>query len=266
MGIVVEPVPLKPETLRAFDDYILTAEAAMADTATQAVGFLWSDAKPERMQQVRKGVIVAEYWDRGQPKGPWAVPNGLIHDWVGAVFVPDRTVKQVVSLVQDYANHKNVYGPEVIESEIVSRTGDRFQIYLRLLKKKIITVVLDTYHDVLYSFPEPHRALCSSHSTQILEVEHAGTPKEIKSPPDTGYGFLWRLYSYWRFAETAAGVVVECRAISLSRDVPAILAWAINPIVRKLPKESLIHTLGGTRKALLTMAHSKPEQKHTLLN
>ena len=265
MGVIVEPVQLKPETLKSFDDYILAAEAAMADTSTQAVGFLWSDAKPERTQQVRRGAIIAEYWGEGKSKGPLAVPRGLIHDWIGAVFVPDRSAKQVVVMMQDYANHKNIYQPEVIESGVVSRTGDRFHVYLRLLKKKIITVVLDTYHDVLYSSPHPRRVVCSSHSTQILEVEHPGTPKEIKSPPGTGYGFIWRLYSYWRLEEKDGGVVIECRAISLSRDVPAVLAWAINPIVRKLPKESLLHTLQATRKALATIAHSETEQACTLL-
>ncbi len=253
MGRVVEPVQLKPETVKAFDDYVLAAEAAMAGTATQATGFLWSDARPERMQQVRKGAIIAEYWGEEKLRRPLAVPAGLIHDWVGTVFVPDGTVAQVVALVQDYANHKNIYKPEVIDSGVVSRAGDRFQIYLRLLKKKIITVVLDTWHDVLYSSPGPHRASCVSHSTRILEVEHAGTPREIKSPPDTGFGFLWRLYSYWRFEERDGGVIVECRAISLTRDIPAALAWAINPIVQKLPKESLINTLEATRKALVTI-------------
>ena len=264
MGRVVEPVRLKPETVKAFDDYILTAEAAMAKTASEAVGFLWSDAEPERMQQVHKGATIAEYWDTS--KGPLAVPAGLIHDCVGAAFVPDRTVKQVVALVQDYANHKNIYKPEVMESAIVSRSGHRFQIYLRLLKKKIITVVLDTYHDVLYSFPGPRRAMCTSHTTQIMEVEHAGTPKETKSQPDAGFGFLWRLYSYWRFEEKDGGAVIECRAISLTRDVPAALAWIINPIVQKLPKESLINTLEATRKALVAMPHSEAEEAHSSLS
>jgi hypothetical protein len=260
MGRVVEPVQLKPETVKAFDDYIVAAEAAMAKTATDAVGFLWSDAVPERIQQVRKGATIAEYWNGS--KRPLAVPAGLIHDWIGAVFVPERTVKQVVALVQDYANHKNIYKPEVIESGIVSCSGDRYEIYLRLLKKKVITVVLDTYHDVLYSFPGPHRAMCASHTTQILEVDHAGTPKETRSQPDTGFGFLWRLYSYWRFKEKDGGVVIECRAISLTRDVPAAVAWIINPIVQKLPKESLINTLEATRKALV-MPHLEPEQAHS---
>jgi len=250
MGVVVERVQLKPETLKGFDEYVIAAESEMAQTAT-GPAYLWSDGKPERLQKIREGATLAERHPEEKSKGPVNVPCGLMHDWVGATFVCDKTVNQALALVQDYKNHKNVYKPEVIESAVLSHVEDRFQIYLRLLKKKMITVVLDTYHDVLYSSPASHRALCFSHSTQIIEVEHAGTAKEVKLPPDTGYGFLWRLYSYWRFEEKHGGVFIECRAISLSRDVPKSLAWAINPIVRKLPKESLIHTLEATKKALM---------------
>jgi hypothetical protein len=81
-------------------------------------------------------------------------------------------------------------------------------------------------------------------------VEHAGEPSEKVGPPDAGYGFLWRLYSYWRFEERETGVFVECRAISLTRDVPKGLGWIIEPMIRKLPQESLINTLSATRRAL----------------
>jgi hypothetical protein len=58
------------------------------------------------------------------------------------------------------------------------------------------------------------------------------------------------LYSYWKFDEKNGGVTVECRAISLTRDIPMGLGWIIDPIVRNLPQESLIHTLDATRRAL----------------
>jgi len=77
-----------------------------------------------------------------------------------------------------------------------------------------------------------------------------GYPQERVRPPDTGYGFLWRLYSYWRLQEREDGVYVECRAVSLTRDVPFGLGWVIEPIIQKLPKESLINTLEATRRAL----------------
>jgi hypothetical protein len=47
-------------------------------------------------------------------------------------------------------------------------------------------------------------------------------------------------------------VFVECRAISLSRNVPLGLGWLIEPIIQKLPRESLINTLAATRHALMS--------------
>ena len=43
---------------------------------------------------------------------------------------------------------------------------------------------------------------------------------------------------------------IECRAISLTRDVPFGLGWAIKPIIQELPGESLTNMLENTRKAL----------------
>jgi hypothetical protein len=92
--------------------------------------------------------------------------------------------------------------------------------------------------------------MCRSYTTRIAEVENAGSHKERVLPPDTGHGFLWRLFSYWRFEERDGGVYIECRGISLTRDVPFGLGWAIEPIIQKLPQESLIKTLEATRTAL----------------
>jgi hypothetical protein len=43
---------------------------------------------------------------------------------------------------------------------------------------------------------------------------------------------------------------MELRAISLTRDIPMGLAWAVKPMVTSLPRESLISTLEGTAKAM----------------
>jgi hypothetical protein len=241
-------VTLKPKTLEAFDEYIRNAEEAMQPSLSGRSAFLWSGQNPERTQHVKQGQIVAQL---SAGDGPVNISNGLIHDWVGAALVPDVTVGQVLALVQNYDNHQNIYEPEVMESKLLSHDGNDFEIFLRLLKKKIITVVLDTDHNVHYTQVDEKQWFCRSHTTRIAEVEDAGTPKEKILEPDTGYGFLWRLYSYWKFDGRNAGVTVECRAISLTRDIPTGLGWIIEPIVRKLPHESLIATLEATRKALI---------------
>jgi hypothetical protein len=241
-------VTLKPKTLEAFDEYMRNAEEAMQPSLSGRSAFLWSDQNSERAQHVKQGQIVAQLW---AGDGPVNISNGLIHDWVGAALVPDVTVGQVLALVQNYDDHQKIYEPEVMESKLLSHDGNDFAIFLRLLKKKIITVVLDTDHNVHYSQVDEKRWFCRSYTTRIAEVEDAGTPKEKILEPDTGYGFLWRLYSYWKFDERNAGVTVECRAISLTRDIPTGLGWIIEPIVRKLPHESLIATLEATRKGLV---------------
>ncbi len=247
MPQTAKPTLLTPQSLEAFDAHIRKAEAEMKKTQLSTNSFLWSDASSEIAQQVRQGKIVAQFWS-GQ--GPIKVPNGLIHDWVGAAFLPARNLKETLALIQDYNNHKNIYKPEVIDSKLITHHENDFQIYLRLLKKKIMTVVLDTDHDVHYRCLDTTRWVCQSYTTRIAEVENAGSQNETVLPPDTGYGFLWRLNSYWRFQERDGGVYLECRAISLSRDVPFGLGWIIEPIVQKLPKESLINTLESTRQAL----------------
>lgn len=240
-------IQLKRETLKSFEAHIRTAEAEMSQTLRGRGTFLWSDRSPEIAQEVHAGRIAAQFWS-GQR--PIKVPHGLIHDWIGAAWAPNTTIKATLALIQDYDHHTNIYKPEVIGSKLISRRGNDFEIYLRLLKKKILTVVIDTDHDVHYESINRNRWICHSHTTRIAEVENAGTPNEKVLPPDTGFGFMWRLNSYWRFEQRDGGVFLECRAVSLSRDIPLGLGWIIEPIVQKLPKESLIHTLECTRQAL----------------
>ena len=251
MAQITPPVQLRQQTLNSFSSYVRDAEAVMEQSLGDDRQFLWSDINPERMQQVRGGAVLAQFWSG---HGPVKVPDGLIHDWIGASCIPGATVEDVLALVQDYDNHKNIYKPEVIASRLISHRDNEFQIYLRLLKKKLVTVVLDTDHEVHYRSLDRERWVCDSHTTRISEVEHAGSPKERVLPPDTGAGFLWRLYSYWRFREREGSTFLECRAISLTRDVPTGLGWIIEPIIQKLPKESLINTLKATRHALLAQA------------
>ena len=239
-------VELKPATLEDFQNYMRTAEARLERQA-RGPAFLWVDGSPERKRQVREGKALAEPWTG---KGDVEIKDGLIHDWVGAVFIPGATLEKTLALVENYDNHKNIYKPEVVDSRIVSRDGNDFKIFLRLLKKQILTVVLNTSHDVRYFPAGEKRWYSRSYSTKIAEVDKPGAAGERELPPGKDHGFLWRLNSFWRFEERDGGVYVECEAISLTRDVPTGLGFLINPIIRSLPKDSLVNTLRATRQAL----------------
>jgi hypothetical protein len=244
-------IQLKAETLESFHEYVRDAEAAMQPALAGKGPFLWTDTDPDRASRVRKGEILAQLW-AGQAS--IHIPGGLIHDWIGAVAIKDTTVEKTLARVQDYDHHKDIYKPEVLDSRRLKHNGNDFTIFLRLLKKKIITVVMDTEHDVHYQQVAEDKWFCRSYTTRVCEVDDAGAPHENVQPPDTGYGFLWRLYSYWKFAADGDGVIVECRAMSLTRDIPLGLGFVIEPIIKKLPRESLINTLKATRQVLSVKA------------
>ena len=238
---------LKKETLEDFDQYIRGTEARIAEQASGKRSFLWTDESRQRLEQVRQGQVVAQPWNG---RGAEQVRDGLIHDWIGAIFVPGVTLEKALALLRDYNNQYRIYQPEVVASRILEHDGNHYKIYLRLLKKKVLTVVLNTEHDVQYYPLDNTRWHSRSYSTKIAQLENPGQPNERELPVGRDSGYLWRLDSYWRFQERDGGVYLECEAISLTRDIPTGLGWLIEPIIRELPRDSLVKTLEATRRAL----------------
>ena len=244
----VTTVDLQPHTTAAFDEYIRGVEERVNQQAHNGA-FLWTDGDATRRRRVRAGEPLAEPYSGN---GDCEVPDGAIHDWVGAVFIPGATLENTIALAQNYDAHKGLYGPELQSSKTLHRAGNEFDIYLRLLKKQVITVVLNTNHHVQYIPVDAARWYSISHSTRIAEVENPGQDDEFELPPGHDHGFLWRLDSYWRFEQRDGGVYVECEAVSLTRAVPDVFAWLVNPIVRTLPRDSMLSTLRSLRAAVRT--------------
>ena len=240
---------LKPATTQAFDRYSAAIEKRVQAQLARGE-LMWLDGQPQRAtfyERLRRGELLIE---SALAKGA-AAPDGLIHHWVGAVFIPGITLKETLAVVQDYDHHHKVYQPEIIASRLISRNGNRFRVFLRMKKKKMITVVLNTEHDAEFFPMDDHRVHSRSYSTRIAEVEDADKPDGPEKTPGTGNGFLWRLNSWWRFQEKDDGVYVECESASLTRGIPTGLGWMIRPFVSELPKEALTATLNSTRRALV---------------
>ena len=134
---------LEPATNQAFDQYVRGREAEMQARPR----FLWCDGRESCLSTVKLNeVMVAPHSARGVE----AVPGGLIHDWQGTTFVPGVNLDETLTLLRNYEHHKQVYAPEVIDSKLLSRDGDHSRVYLRLRKKKIITVILKTEYDKVF--------------------------------------------------------------------------------------------------------------------
>jgi hypothetical protein len=120
---------LEPTTSEAWENYVDSASKRMEQRLRPGSAFLWVDEAPERVAMVRAGEIVISPVG---PQIPKRVPSGLIHDWVGAVFIPNVTLKDVLHVVRDYGRYKELYQPTVIASKPIARSEakDRFSMVL----------------------------------------------------------------------------------------------------------------------------------------
>ena len=252
---------LKEKTRAAFARYVEASETRNGAELSHGNPFLWVDAQPAARRealyrQLRQGEVVVERQETRARIGRAAeqrikIEDGLIHHWLGMVFIPGATLAQTLALVQDYDRHQSIYQPDVQRSKLLDRRGNVFRIYLRLYKKKIITGVLNTEHEVHYRVLDATRAVSRSWTTRIAEVEDPGEPSEREKPFGHDRGLLWGLHSWWRFEEKDGGVYIQVESVSLTRDVPRGLGWLMEPFIRSVPRELLLHILRATRAALL---------------
>jgi hypothetical protein len=254
---------LQPKTVEAFERYVHATDARFdSELERHEQPYLWVERLPEGRQraaeaQLRAGQVVIERLNTmdeansGDLGKPIAVPDGMIHHWIGTVFIPGATLAQTLALEEDYDHHQDYFRPDVMRSKILRHDGNDYVIQLRFYKKKVVTTVIDTNHEVHYAFVDATHAWSRSRTTRIQEVDNAGDPSERLEPMGHDRGFLWRMNTYWRFEEKDSGTYVECQSISLTRDIPEGLGWLIGSYVTSVPRESLGFTLTTTRSAVL---------------
>jgi hypothetical protein len=255
-SVTVGAAVLKAATAASFARYARLTEQRITSEVSKTDGFLWIDGLPasrriELQKGLQQGGVIIERLQTRDGSKSIEVPDGLIHHWVGLVFVPKVTVKAAVALMQDYNHHSRFFAPNIAASKILERDADRFRVALRFNVKKVITVTLDTENDAQFFRPAADRAYSRIRSTRVTEIADPGTPQEAPKAAGEEHGFMWNLNTYWRFLERDGGTYIQCESLTLSRDVPLALGWIIRPFVTSLPKESLTFTLGRARDALL---------------
>ena len=240
---------LKPETAASFDRYIHGFEARMDEDARDnrflVVDHLPAVPRHEAYGQLQRGQFYIEESDH-----PAHIPSGLIHHWAGVTFIPEATLSEVLAVFQDYDNYRNIFKPLVRQSALIEHRGNESKIYLQLFYKSLVTVALNAHFEVSDKQFVATRRQSACRSTSIAELANLGKPDEYERPPGDDHGYLWRLYSYWRFEEKDGGVYVQNESVALSRSVPAIFAWLVNPLVKSIPRDILIHLLTATRNAV----------------
>ncbi len=258
--VAASATEMKRETSDAFDQYVRIAEGGMDRDIAAGILLRPDTLSPARRSDAYAKLRAGELGiERAQGDEPVKAPGGgLIHDWVATEFIPGVTLAQTFAVVHDYDHLEKYYAPDVVRSRLVSSNDDHLVVYMRLRRHKVVTVVLDTEYDVRYFHPDPIHFYSRSHSIRINEVENAGKPDERDLPNGDGHGFLWRMDSYWYFLQADGGVYVECRVISLTRDIPTGLNWLIAPFIESVPRESLEFTMNATRAAVEKQKTGKP--------
>lgn len=248
---------LKSETAAAFDRYIALTDERNTIELNAGTPFLWIDSLPESerraaFESVRSGTTRIEKREPLDQGKEIRCPGGMIHHWEALSFLPKADVDDVLKILEDYDHHSEYYKPDVEQSKTLQHEGNHYLAFLRFRRHKVITVVLNTTHDVTYFRDSARRAHSRSSAIKITEVENAGTDDEREKAAGDDDGFLWRMETWWRLEERDGGVYIQSEVVSLTRDIPTGMGWMIGPFVSGIPKESLAFTMDATRKAVLS--------------
>jgi hypothetical protein len=241
---------LQPATLTAWNAYVDKAGSRAQDRASGRLPFLWIDGSPDRLARVRRGeVIVAPVVGHGTE----SVPHGLVHDWRGAIFIPGATIDGLWAVVHDYNNYQRMYRPAVTSSKELACADDTQEFQMAWQRKVLfVSAAMEGRYHARDVMVDPYRRYSIADAVEIREIERYGHNDQRLLPPDTGNGFIWRIRSIARYEQRDGGVYLELEAIALTRDIPASVAWLVNPVINHLSVNSLETTLRQTRDAVLS--------------
>ncbi|MGP8246405.1 MAG: hypothetical protein ACLQVN_18025 [Bryobacteraceae bacterium] len=248
---------LQPDTLKAWDSYIRNADSRMRARVDKQRPFLWTDEAPGRGARLRRGeILVAPVTGRGTR----SVADGLIHDWIGAAFIPNATLEELLAVVHDYDRYKEFYKPVVADSKALACT-ETDQKFSMVWQHKILFVnaAIEGQYQARDFALDGRRGYNIANTTRVREIESYGQNGERLLEPGQGNGFIWRLHSIARYEERDGGVYLELEAIALTRDIPLSLRWLANPVVSHLSIDSLTTSLRETRDAVRALAQ-RPER------
>jgi hypothetical protein len=228
-----------PAAVAGFNQYISTVEARLAQQHRSVGTFL----APADLVRLRKGELVIEQITTTPGK---SFPGALLHDWRGTAFVPGATAAESEQFLKEFNNYPKEFSPQVLQTTVISQNGDHAVVKMRVRQHNGITVVMDTTYDVSFGQLDSQHGYSASRSTKISEMDSSEHPL---SPKDE-HGFLWRMNTYWSYAQGAGGLYLQLESVSLTRSIPTGLGWVVGPFVKSVPRNSMEFTLRSASDAL----------------
>lgn len=247
---------LKPATLAGYDRYVAVTEARLSSERSGQAPFLWLDQQPaaERarlMTRLRRGEIVLAKLETRDRGAEMRIDGGLVHHWMGTVFMPGVPLDRLVTFVQDYNRYPQVFDPLIPRARVLARDGGRFVVAMRTSVQKIVTVVMDADYTIDYHALGADRMWTTNVATNIQQVHSPGAPNERREPGDEAVGYLWRFRMYCAFEAREGGSLEQCESVTLTRTVPFAVSWLVRPFVTGIPRDTIEFTLGRVRAGLV---------------
>jgi hypothetical protein len=248
---------LKPRTLAGYERYVAATESRLAAEREGKAPFLWIDQQPAAEQarlltRLRRGEVVLAKLETRDRGAAIRIEDGLVHHWVGTVFMPGVSLDRLRGFLQDYDRYASVFAPLIPRARLLSRDGERFVVAMRTSVKKVITVVMDADYTVDYHPLGTDRMWTTNIATNIHQVHNPGAASERREPGDTAAGYLWRFRMYCAFEARDGGSLEQCESVTLTRPVPVALGWLVRPFVTGIPRDTIEFTLGRVRASLVT--------------
>jgi hypothetical protein len=252
---LLEAADLSPDTVKAWNAYVKATERRIAGELSSQDKFLALEFQPEdkaegefsRLFMGEIPITEVESFDANGRKID--IPDGMVHHWRGSVFIANVSLDAVYARVAN-PSIEDTKQDDVLDSAVMERTPESLELYLKLQRSKIITVVYNTVHQVQFQRPNKDRAWSKSTATKIAEIENPQSVNEREKPEGHDRGILWRMNSYWRYRQVRGGVIVECESMTLSRSIPAVIRYFVNPLINKVARESMYRTLDSMRNRL----------------
>jgi hypothetical protein len=235
----------KRDTLRAWDDYIVSVNKTVVERNAGSRPFLWVDESSETLRSVQNRKLLITDHD------PRKVPQGLIHHWVGVMFVPNVSLDQVMHVLNSYDRYSDTYKSLIRKTSVIEQAGDTVKLNVLAVQKALsVTAAVDTDEEIQIARPAPNRVCITANSARIQEIADYGQPSEHVFAENRRPGYVWRALIVERLEQRDGGVYVELETISLSRGIPVEVRWLIKPLTDDLPRKMMADILDETRAAV----------------
>jgi len=242
----VPAAELKQDTLRAWNTYMQGLDVEKANRIAGNMPFLSIDESTElRLREKQNEVAITNH-------DPRKVPQGMIHHWIGTIFIPNETLDQALGLLTNYGDYCEIYKQVLKSASVLKRDGDNVELKAVAEQKVMsVTAAVSTDNQIHILRLDSKRAYITSNATSIQEIADYGQADEHPFPENRRPGYVWRAAVNERVEERDGGVYLELETVALSRGIPVEFRWLVKPVTDELPRKMMVEMLEDTRAALV---------------